>query len=159
MRAWVGILLLFGVINGASAALPACAGDIARYYGLPLDVLAAIHEVEGGRNGLSVKNDDGSLDRGLMQINTFWDDELKRFGITSREVTHNGCTNVAVGAWILATERARFGNWADAFAAYNAGAGNLPAGRGYARKVLSVWRGDTPSVRTAENDRQPIVIR
>lgn len=122
------------------AGLPACTDAIAAHYRLPAGVLHAIHAIEGGRNGLSVTNEDGSADRGLMQINTFWDRVLKDFDISPNDLLTNGCTNVAVGAWVLRQEVTRFGNWFDALAAYNAGAGNLRAGRAYARKVLGAWR-------------------
>lgn len=124
----------------AQADMPPCAARIAAYYQLPVGALAAIHAVEGGRDDLTVRNDGGSVDRGRMQINSWWDDILAGYGITPSDLLHNGCTNVAVGAWILRQEVNRFQDWFKAFAAYNAGAGNLPAGYDYATRVISHWR-------------------
>ena len=45
--------------------------------------------------------------------------------------------NIAGGAKYLSQMFAKFGNWHDALAAYNAGPGNIAAGQGYAEKVLS----------------------
>lgn len=125
----------------AMAKLPPCARDIAEHYGLPYLALKAVHKQEAGRVGLVVTNEGGgSQDMGLMQINTFWEPHLEKFGISRRELINDGCQNVAVGAWILRQEVNRFDNWRDAFAAYNAGAGNLEAGRDYARQVMKYWR-------------------
>lgn len=49
--------------------------------------------------------------------------------------------NLAGGAKYLSQMFAKFGNWNDALAAYNAGPGNIAAGRGYAQKVLSGAQG------------------
>lgn len=45
--------------------------------------------------------------------------------------------NIAGGAAYLSDQYKKFGNWNDALAAYNAGAGNIAAGQGYAAKVLA----------------------
>lgn len=144
------------------AALPGCSGEVAVIYKIPLSLLRAIHEIEGGKTGLAVKNKDGSLDRGLMQINTFWDKPLSKYGITDEQVRSDDCMNVAVGAWILQKEAIRFGNWPDAIAAYNAGAGNLSAGRAYSVKVMKAWARIRNSGATEPRLlvwRQPIIVR
>lgn len=159
MRRLAVTVLLLTMAFSVQAELPACTSYIADYYGLPEGALQAIHEIEGGQIGMEVRNNDGSYDRGLMQINTFWDESLARFGIDDDEVKNNGCTNVAIGAWILRQEVDRFGNWKDAFAAYNAGAGNLPAGRGYAQKVMAVWRRSIGRTRDERIVRQSVATR
>lgn len=158
--AFLGIAALASA-QAAWAGLPGCAAGIAGVYKLPVGVLAAVHHVEGGRKGLWVKNTNGTHDRGLMQINTWWDKSLSRFGISSGQVANDDCMNVAVAAWILRQETDRFGNWPDALAAYNAGAGNIKAGREYARKVLSAWaQWRVKSGRQlAVNVRKPIIVR
>jgi len=46
------------------------------------------------------KNTNGTLDLGLMQINTSWLPKLAQAGI-SRERLMDPCTNILVGAWVL----------------------------------------------------------
>jgi hypothetical protein len=50
----------------------ACMALTAHFYGLPPRVLPSIQAVEGGRPGQVHVNTDGSVDFGLMQINTVW---------------------------------------------------------------------------------------
>lgn len=50
---------------------------------------------------------------------------------------YNPRENLAGGAKYLSQQFKRFGNWRDALSAYNAGAGNIQAGRGYADDVLA----------------------
>lgn len=136
------ILCGLAMLCGASishAGLPSCAESIAESYRMPVGALEAIFRIENGRTGIAVRNNDGSFDRGLMQINTFWDKHVAEFGITSDDILNDDCINVAVSAWVLRQELNRFGNWRDAFSAYNAGAGRLHLGRGYAQKVLKAW--------------------
>jgi hypothetical protein len=45
--------------------------------------------------------------------------------------------NLSGGASYLAQQYKRFGNWTDALSAYNAGPGNIGAGKQYAQKVLA----------------------
>jgi hypothetical protein len=61
----------------------------------------------------------GSVDLGLMQINSRWLATLARYGIT-REGLLEPCTSVMVGAWILADLFARHGTTWEAVGAYNA---------------------------------------
>ena len=49
-------------------------------------------------------NTNGSYDMGPMQINSSWLPELQRRGISEHAVTYDYCTNILVGAWILARE-------------------------------------------------------
>ncbi|MEQ9418131.1 MAG: lytic transglycosylase domain-containing protein [Salinisphaeraceae bacterium] len=118
--------------------LPPCVDQIAVVYQVPVEIIAAIRIVEGGRPGLVVTNRSGSQDLGPMQINTWWIEHLDEWGIDRNDLLHNPCTNIATGAWIFRQEYDRFGNLPDAFAAYNAGAGNLAAGRQYAERAQKV---------------------
>ena len=86
-------------------------------------LLYSIAEQESSLNPLAVnKNRDNSRDVGLMQINSFWFDKLKSFGIIEQNL-FDPCTNIHVGAWILSQTIQSFGsNWR-AVGAYNAGTG------------------------------------
>lgn len=66
------------------------------------------------------RNTDGSVDVGLMQINSRWFPRLAEMGILPGDLWHS-CTNIQVGAWILAGEIRRFGYGWQAIGAYNAG--------------------------------------
>lgn len=90
------------------ASLLACMLAAALRYNIPPRVLPAIWEVERGRTGLSQPNTDGSVDMGLMQINSLWIPLLARITrlppsqVKSRLVSDN-CFNVTASALILRT--------------------------------------------------------
>ena len=66
------------------------------------------------------RNTNGSVDVGLMQINSRWFPQLAEMGIQPGDLWVP-CINIHVGAWVLAGEVRRFGyNW-QAIGAYNAG--------------------------------------
>ena len=99
-----------------------CLQDAAQAFGHETDLLHAIALVESGGNCLAVSkpNQNGSYDIGCMQINSSWLPTLHaRFGITERDL-FDPCTNVAVGAWVLANNKRRLGDSWRAVGAYNA---------------------------------------
>lgn len=110
-------------------------------YRVPVEVLKAIAKTESNfRPDARNRNPDGSEDVGLMQINSSWGPTLAGYGIREAELLEP-CTNLKVGAWILASNASRLGwNW-DAIGAYNVGCkklGKEECGRrraSYARKV------------------------
>ena len=80
----------------------ACVWSAASHYRLPPVALIGILGAEGGRPGLVRKNRDGSEDLGPMQINSRWLPILSRYGATRQKLIDDPCTNIWVGAWILA---------------------------------------------------------
>lgn len=85
-------------------------------------VLRALAEQES--SGMCTRrhpiNADGSYDIGCMGINSSWLPKLERqFGITEQDL-YDPCTNVHVGAWILAKNVRQFGDTWRAIGAYNA---------------------------------------
>lgn len=122
--------------------LPNCAAEIAAYYEVPIELLAAVRIAEGGELGKTgPENRDASVDIGPMQINSWWLPRLQAFGISREDLLHNECTNLGVGAWILSEEYRRFGDWYRAIAAYNVGADDAagPVGQRYMRRVVDIW--------------------
>lgn len=117
-----------------------CFRDAAERYGIPSGLLTAIAQTESSMNPKAKSH---TNDIGLMQINRSWVPILKsRFGITEDQLW-NPCTNVMVGAWILANEFSRNGrNW-NSVGAYNARCNKL---KGFAcaqvrqNYTMKVWR-------------------
>jgi hypothetical protein len=88
-----------------------CIEASARYYGLPSALLQAIRVQEGGSPGSWRRNADGSLDYGVMQINSRWLPRLTRAGYTASVLTYDACASIAAGAWILAHSLADHDAW------------------------------------------------
>ena len=80
----------------------------ASVYHLPPRVLPSIQAIEGGRVGLMHSNTDGSVDLGVMQINTLWIGPLARFtGLPDANVRdrllNDSCFNIAAAGLIMRT--------------------------------------------------------
>ena len=87
---------------------------------MPAPLLKAIARHEsGGRTHVIATNTNGSRDIGLMQINSAWLPTLSRHGIGESDLL-DPCTNIHVGAWILAANFRRLGHTWEAVGAYNA---------------------------------------
>ena len=82
---------------------------------LPAEILPAMRIVEGGRDGLTRHNRNGSRDLGVMQINTVWLQPLSQAtGLPHTEVRSrlldDGCFNVAAAGAILRMYREQAGD-------------------------------------------------
>jgi soluble lytic murein transglycosylase-like protein len=117
----------------AAAPADACWDEAAARYGVSSALLYAIARTESGLNPQAIgRNRNGSRDIGLMQINSAWLPTLATRGIGERELLEP-CTNIQVGAWILAGNVQRLGYTWDAVGAYNAESPALR--RAYAERV------------------------
>ena len=116
------MLTLLGISTSAHA-YQVCFQQAAQRYSVPVSLLYAIAKVESNFNPQAThQNKNGSTDYGLMQINTRWFGELEqRFGIKPERVKHDPCTNIYVGAWILASNFQSKGRIWNSVGAYNAG--------------------------------------
>ena len=106
----------------AAAACPAlaCWEDAASRYRVNAHLLYAIARTESGVDPAAIgRNRNGSRDIGLMQINSTWLETLARHGINEADL-FDPCTNIHVGAWILAHNFHRHGYTWEAVGAYNA---------------------------------------
>jgi len=81
------------------AAYGFCFDEAGARYGIPPALLQAIAKVESNYDPTAMhQNQDGSTDRGLMQINSRWADKL---GSDVWIRINDPCMNVTVGAGIL----------------------------------------------------------
>jgi soluble lytic murein transglycosylase-like protein len=88
-----------------------CINSAAIAFNVPATVILSVIKTENGRNGIAVKNKNGSYDLGVMQVNTAWLNTLKNKGITASQVKSDPCINVSVGTWILAQGLANGEGW------------------------------------------------
>jgi soluble lytic murein transglycosylase-like protein len=117
------------------AAMPvrACWQEAGQRYGVHPDLLYAIAKTESNFNPAAVnRNKNGSHDIGIMQINSRWLPVLRRYGIDEQALL-DPCTNIHVGAWVLAQNMRKLGNSWEAVGAYNAR--NPQRRKEYASKV------------------------
>lgn len=110
--------------SGAAGAadLDQCLEGAALRFGHSSALLKAIVSVESDGNCQAVgsTNRNGTYDIGCMQINSAWLPRLaKQFGLTEHDL-FDPCTNVNVGAWILAKNFRAHGDTWRAVGAYNA---------------------------------------
>ena len=134
-------------LNGNAAAVEKdCFATAAARYQVSEDLLLAIAKIESNFEPRAVHYDsDGTHDVGVMQINSSHFARLSDQGITEDTLLNRPCTNVAVGASILAGFIQQFGATWRAVGAY--GAGSSPHKEGarhdYAARVaaaLERWR-------------------
>lgn len=132
-------IFLFSYVGAAQAF---CFADAAKRYGVNKTLLMAIAKVESNLNPQALNlNDNGSTDHGLMQINSQHFKKLAAFNITEQTIMEP-CTNVHIGAWMLADVIKRHGAKWWSVGAYNAG--NKPSSEQrrirYAQKVAKIYR-------------------
>jgi soluble lytic murein transglycosylase-like protein len=135
-------VLVFGLTT-AELVSADCFDTAAARHSVPADLLRAIACVESNFNAHAVnRNRNGSVDYGVMQINSSWLPELRKFGIEGDHLW-DACTNIYVGAWVMAQKIQAFGYSWRAIGAYNAGLKETPLREAlryeYAKKVYSAF--------------------
>ena len=116
-----------------------CFAETAVYQHVSPVVLRAIAWQESHGNADSIhRNANGSIDHGMMQINSIHLPVLARYGVSSRDLM-NLCANIFVAAWHLHKMMVKYGNTWAAIGAYHS---ETPAERDrYARSIEAiVWR-------------------
>jgi len=131
-----------GMVLLAESLYADCFDAAAERHRVPANLLRAIACVESNFESHAVNhNSNGSTDYGVMQINSLWLAELRPFGI-ERDHLWDWCTNIHVGAWVLAQKIETAGYTWRAIGAYNAGLKNTPLREQlryeYAEKVYRV---------------------
>ncbi len=124
-----------------------CWSYASQKFGIDRNLLIAIAQVESGMNPAAVnRNNNGSYDIGLMQINSSHMPKLKQLGLSEEHLKRDPCASILVGASMLADMMKIYGYSWEAVGAYNAGTGK---GRHeirmrYARKVWERYRQALP---------------
>jgi soluble lytic murein transglycosylase-like protein len=126
------MVLAMGCI--ATFAHADCFDEAASYQGVSSRILRAIATIESSNdpNARHI-NEDGSVDYGLMQINSVHLKALRRQGIGVDQLM-KPCNSIYVAAWHLKQKIAKYGDTWDAIGAYHSE--NLPHRERYARRVM-----------------------
>lgn len=88
-----------------------CINHAAQTFHVPAAIVVSVMKIENGWNGAAIKNKNGTYDIGVMQINSSWLAQLKKFGITQNDLQFDPCINVHTATWILAKGLARGEGW------------------------------------------------
>lgn len=98
---------------------PQCLLRASHSFNVPLALLLAVMDVEGGRVGNIEWNKNNTYDMGPMQVNSCHLQELKKFGITKEDIINNGCINLYAASWIIREHFYRTNNVIEAIGRYH----------------------------------------
>lgn len=138
IAAATGILAL-GLVPSLAAA---CWEEAGKRYNVSPQLLYAIAQVESSLNPAAVNNGHrmrtGTYDIGLMQVNSSHLVRLARSGLNEADL-YDPCTNIHVGAWLLADQFSRHGVSWEGVGAYNAACTQLGAKECRAARSRYAW--------------------
>lgn len=100
-----------------------CFEEAGREFDVNPKLLEAICFTESSLNphAINDKNQGGTVDVGLCQVNSWWFPKLAKYGIDTDALRDDACLNTRVSAWILAKNFEISGEGWLAVGAYNAG--------------------------------------
>ena len=119
---FIPVMACCGTWNSSSpvsAVTPQCLVRASNSFDVPLALLLAVMDVEGGRVGAVEWNRNRTCDMGPMQVNSCHMSELGDFGITRDDITNNGCLNVYTAAWIIKGHIEKTGDLVEAVGRYH----------------------------------------
>lgn len=112
-------LLLHVTLACGQSNQTACLPSAASYHGVNPHLLLAVLTVESGLNPLAIgKNNNGTFDIGMGQINSIHLPDLQRYGLTANHLL-DACKSIYVSAWFLRRGFDRYGNTWFAAATYH----------------------------------------
>jgi soluble lytic murein transglycosylase-like protein len=153
----VAVALAAAACMSASAAHAAdCWTTAGEEFGIDPLLLYSIAKVESSMNPSALNhNRDGTVDIGLMQINSTHLPELMKVGMTRQRLIQEPCSAIHAGAEILAGFIGRYGYTWEAVGAYNAGTApeRESLRQAYASKVWAVYR-ELTAMRARNQARQ-----
>jgi soluble lytic murein transglycosylase-like protein len=136
LRSALIVLIVYGLFGFSSLAYAFCFDEAGAMYGVSPELLKDIATVESNLRPDAIHWNDGhsgSFSVGMMQVNSYW---YPKIGHDLWMQLGDPCTNVKVGAWILAGCIQQYGyNW-KAVGCYNAKTPYKMAA--YAQKVYKV---------------------
>lgn len=131
------LMAIFLTENFSWAAEDFCFEEAAKEYSVPATWLWAIAKHESNFNPAAInRNADGSIDFGVMQINSWW---IKKYGMELWNALGDPCTNIRMGAFALSDCISRYGRTWEAIGCYNAI--DREKRLIYAQKVIPIIKG------------------
>ena len=119
LRLWATVAALAWTMFSASIAHAGCFEEAAAYQHVNPIILQAIAWQESHYHADAMHlNQNGSIDYGLMQINTIHLTDLSKYGI-DKEALMSPCKSVFIAAWHLRTQMNKYGNTWAAVGAYH----------------------------------------
>ena len=137
-RALVTVTAGLAMLIAAGSARADCFDEAAKYQKVnPLILRAIAWQESHNRPDAQHKNANGSIDYGVMQINSIHLPTLAQYGISSNTLMEP-CKNVYIAAWHLRQQMNKYGNTWQAVGAYHS---ETPALRDqYAQQIVGILR-------------------
>jgi len=113
------VMAVFLLVIGPNATFAFCFEQAGRTYDIPPELIEAIAYRESAFDSQAINhNDNGSFDYGVMQINSWWFDNIGR---ERWQALSDPCFNVMVGSWILRDCIDHYGYTWDCLSCYRSG--------------------------------------
>ncbi len=148
------IFLLFTVhCSLFTDAYAFCFEEAGKEHGINPSLLKSIAQIESNLNPKAMnKNQNGSIDIGLMQINSFW---IKTLGLDSNKLISDPCYNTMIGAKVLKQCIDRYGYTWEAVGCYNAT--STPKRVKYSWKIFNNLKAEGSRLKADSSSQQSAV--